>query len=69
MAQTIIRPRKNKRMLAVELSTSKVWPGETLPATTMRRAPNKAAVASFRGLGLTIISIRVKAKMHRVRIT
>jgi hypothetical protein len=35
----------------------------------MRRAPNKAAVASFRGLGLTIIIIRVKTKMHRVRIT
>ena len=32
----------------------------------MRIAPNKAAVASFRGLGLTMISIKVKTKMQRV---
>jgi hypothetical protein len=32
----------------------------------MRIAPNKAAVASFRGLGLTMIRIKVKTKMQRV---
>jgi hypothetical protein len=32
----------------------------------MRIAPNKAAVASFKGLGLTMISIKVKTKMQSV---
>ena len=34
----------------------------------IRIAPNKAAVASFRGLGLTIINIKVKTKMMMVSI-
>jgi len=32
----------------------------------MRIAPSKAAVASFKGLGLTMISIKVKTKMQIV---
>ena len=34
----------------------------------IRIAPNKAAVASFGGLGLTMISIKVKTKMMMVSI-
>jgi hypothetical protein len=35
----------------------------------MRKAPNEAAVASLRGFGRAITSIKVKTKIHRVRTT
>jgi hypothetical protein len=35
----------------------------------MRKAPNEAAAASFRGFGRAITSIKVKTKIHRVRTT
>jgi hypothetical protein len=53
----------------MSLSTPKACEGETMLVANMRTAPNKAAVASLKGLGLVIISMIVRANMDRVSAT